>query len=363
MTSTQLWPALVVPVLNGMAFLLALGFRRNRAVMLLAILTIASLALASHEQTLLAIRGEEAIRMFAPWLLLAAAAVPERRLLARGNLALLAMLAMAIWLTLAAPVHIWPLLRDVLPLGWLDLKAGLVGAGLVFAAAILCWARWLASRVPMESALGFVLILVAIALLPTMRAGAILDLLAIAGALAIAAILFTSYRMAFVDGLAGLPNRRALDEALARLSGDFMLAMVDVDHFKAFNDRHGHAAGDRVLQAVANQLKATRGANAYRYGGEEFCLVFTGAGMRQAEESCEELRERVESMRVKVRSTPARKRSTSKPTRDSSTVSVTISIGLAARSPRGRDSTEVLKAADKALYAAKAKGRNRVVAP
>ncbi len=362
MTSTEFWPALVAPLLNGIALLLALGFRRNRAVLVLAILTSASLALTGIGHSVLAIRGEDAIRMFAPWLLLASAAVPERRLLARRNLAVLTTLAVALWLTLAAPAHIWPLLRDALPLGWLDLKAGLVGAGLVFVGAIVCWTRWLAARTAMESALGFALILVAIALLPTMRAGAISDLLAVAGAIMVAAILLTSYRMAFVDGLAGLPNRRALDEALVRLSGDFMLAMVDVDHFKAFNDRHGHAAGDRVLQAVAGQLKATRGASAYRYGGEEFCLVFTGAGRRQAEESCEELRERIESMRVKVRSTPVRKRTSSRPNRDSSMVSVTISIGLATRSGRERSGAEVLKAADKALYAAKAKGRNRVVA-
>ncbi len=361
MTSTEFWPALVAPVLYGIALLLALGFRRNRAAIVLAILTCASLALVSRADSLLAMRGVEAIRMFAPWLLLAAAALPERRLLARGNLAVLVLLVIAVWLTLAAPAHIWPLLRDVLPIGWLDLRAGLIGAGLVSLAAILCWVRWLASRAAMESTLGFVLTLVAIALLPTMRAGAINDLLALAAAIAIAAILFASYRMAFIDGLAGLPNRRALDEALARLSGDYMLAMVDVDHFKAFNDRHGHAAGDRVLKAVAGQLKASRGSNAYRYGGEEFCLVFTGSRMRQAEQSCEDLRARVEAMRVKVRSTPARRRSTSKQTGDSSEVSVTISIGLAARSESERTSADVLKAADKALYAAKSKGRNRVV--
>ena len=72
--------------------------------------------------------------------------------------------------------------------------------------------------------------------------------LALAGAGGLLTVLYASYRMAFVDALSGLPNRRALDETLARLTGDYALAMVDVDHFKSFNDTHGHDAGDTVLR-------------------------------------------------------------------------------------------------------------------
>ena len=362
MTSIEFWPALAAPLLNGIALLLALGFRRNRAFMVLAIVFCASLGLAGFSSALLFERGIEAFRMFAPCLLLAAAAMPERRLLARRNLLLLSLLGLGVWLTLSAPAHIWPGLRDAFPLGWLPWRSGSIAASIVLVAAAVCLIRWMVLRAPMEAALGFILVVVAIALLPVTRMGGASELLAIAGAMAVAAILFASYRMAFVDGLAGLPNRRALDEELARLSGDFALAMVDVDHFKKFNDQHGHAAGDRALKAVADQLKASRGANAFRYGGEEFCLLFTGARVGQANEACEELRKRVAAMRVPIRSSSAgRKKSQTAKRKDSGEVKVTVSIGLAARSENLRSATEVLKAADKALYSAKDKGRNRVV--
>ena len=352
MTSTEFWPALVAPVLNGIALLLALGFRRNRAFMVLAILCCASLGLAGVGRALLLERGGEAFRMFAPGLLLAAAVMPERRLFAKRNLLLLSLLTLAVWLTLSAPAHIWPGLRDAFPIGWLPWRSGSVAAGIGLTAAAVCVARWGVLRAPME---------VAIAMLPVMRVGGASELLAIAGAIAVMAILFASYRMAFVDGLAGLPNRRALDEELARLSGDFALAMVDVDHFKKFNDQHGHAAGDRTLKSVADQLKATRGASSFRYGGEEFCLLFTGARVGQAQESCENLRVRIASMRVPIRSNPGRKNSQAAKRKDASEVKVTVSIGLAERSEDRRSAIDVLKAADKALYSAKAKGRNRVV--
>ena len=361
MPSTEIWPALAAPLLTGIALLLALGFRRNRAFMVLVILFVASLALAGVGKALLFERGIEALRMFAPVLLLAAAVMPERRLLAKRNLVLLSLLALALWLTLSAPAHIWPGLRDAFPIGWLPWRSGSVAAGIVLTAAAVCVVRWVVLRAPMEASLAVILMLAAIAMLPVMRAGGASELLAIAGAIAVLAILFASYRMAFLDGLAGLPNRRALDEELARLSGDFALAMVDVDHFKKFNDQYGHAAGDRALKAVADLLKATRGASAFRYGGEEFCLLFTGARVRDANEACEDLRVRVADMRVPIRSNPGRKRSQTAKRKEASVVKVTISIGLAERSEDLRSATEVLKAADKALYSAKAKGRNRVV--
>src|SRR4029077_7824091 len=112
---------------------------------------------------------------------------------------------------------------------------------------------------------------------PTMQIETARHAFAVAGEGTFVEIFIALYCCAFVDALTGLPNRRALDEALARLSGDYALAMVDVDHFKQFNDTHGHDAGDRVLRSVAQQLRATRGGQAFRYGGEEFCLLFTGA--------------------------------------------------------------------------------------
>lgn len=362
MTATEFWPLFAAPLLNGIALLLALGFRRNRAVIMLAVLTFSSIALAgmAPEST---DRGEDAARMFAPWLLLAAAALPERRLLARRNLILLLLLAIAVWLTAAAPAHVWQGLGSALPFGLLPWSAGAIAAGLAFIAAALCLLRWVLHGAPMEVGLCLVLILVGLALLPAMHLQAVRYAFALAGAGALSTILYASYRMAFVDALAGLPNRRALDEALARVSGGYALAMVDVDHFKRFNDVHGHDAGDRVLQSVAQQLRNTRGGGAYRYGGEEFCLLFTGARTALATQACEEVRERVQNMRVRVRSAPAKPRRGQVATKraDPSEVKVTVSIGLAERDDKTRTSAEVLKAADQALYKAKSNGRNCVV--
>lgn len=361
MTTSAFWPGMAAPLINGIALLLALGFHRNRAAVVLTLLSFAALALSGLGEPQLEVRGADAIRMFLPWLLLLAAAMPERRLLARRNLFLIGLLAIAVWLTLLSPPHIWSILRDVFPLGWLAWNSGLIAASLVLIAAVLCLWRWVSQRRPMEFSLGLVLLVSGIALLPQVSNVAGSGLLILCGAIALVSILYSSYRMAFVDGLAGLPNRRALDEALTRLSGEFALAMVDVDHFKVFNDRHGHAAGDRALIAVAGQLKTTRGCEAFRYGGEEFCLLFTGARVRQAKEVCEDLRMRVAAMRIPIRSEAGRSGTKSSKRRASGEVKVTVSLGLASRSERTRAPADVLKAADKSLYAAKAQGRNRVV--
>ncbi|MBS0570502.1 MAG: GGDEF domain-containing protein [Proteobacteria bacterium] len=357
-----LWPAWAAPLLNGAGFLLALGFRRNRAVLVLAVLTLAGLALVGAGSPDAGARGGDAARMFAPWLLLAAVALPERGLLARRNLALLLLLALAAWLTVGASDRLWPGLRAALPFGVLPWSAGAVAAGLTFAASLLCLLRWVVNGVPMEAGLGIVLGLAGIAMLPGMDVHDTSRALALAGACALLAMLYSSYRMAFIDALSGLPNRRALDETLARLSGDYAVAMVDVDHFKQFNDNHGHDAGDRVLRAVAGELRRERRARAFRYGGEEFCLLFAGARSRDAVRMCDQTRRGVEQMRVRIRSAPARRRAGQAIRRDEAVeAKVTVSIGVAVRDAQLRLATEVIKAADRALYQAKSRGRNRVV--
>lgn len=354
------WPAWAAPLLNGAAFLLALGFRRNRAVLVLAVLTVAALALVATGS---GVRGVDAARMFAPWLLLAAAALPERGLLARRNLALLLLLSTAVWLTLSASDPLWPSLRASLPFGILPWRAGAVAASLTFAGALLCLLRWVLSGVPMEAGLGIVLGLAGFAMLPGMDIGNTSRALALAGASGLLTVLYASYRMAFVDALSGLPNRRALDETLARLTGDYALAMVDVDHFKQFNDSHGHDAGDRVLQAVAGELKRERRGRAFRYGGEEFCLLFSGARSREAVRMCDQTRRNVEAMRVRIRSAPKKTRGgQAVKRREDVETNVTVSIGVALRDAQTRVVSDVLKAADQALYQAKSRGRNRVVA-
>lgn len=359
---TSLWPPLAAPLLNGAALVLALGFRRNRAVLVLAVLTLAACAATGLIRPEASEHGSEATRMFAPWLLLAAAALPERGLLAARNLVLLSTLLLAAWLTLAAPDSLWIGLRQALPLGGLPWSSGTVAAALTAIAALACLVRWIVVGTPIEAGLGIVLAVTAVALLPSVPPERVQRAFVLTGIVGLSAILYASYRLAFVDALTGLPNRRALDETLQRLTGHFALAMVDVDHFKQFNDLHGHDAGDRVLATVAQQLRRSRGSHAFRYGGEEFCLLFTGARCREAAQACEALRARVAALRVRIRSAPPVRRAAQATRRSpASEVQVTVSIGLAYRDGEKRSPGEVLKAADQALYKAKAKGRNRVV--
>jgi diguanylate cyclase (GGDEF)-like protein len=175
-----------------------------------------------------------------------------------------------------------------------------------------------------------------------------------------------SYRLAYHDELTGLPGRRALEEALRALDGDYAVAMVDVDHFKRFNDRHGHAAGDQALRMVAAELQKIKGGGrAYRYGGEEFAVVFPTASLPSAHATLESLRIAIADRKFAVRA-PDRPRKKPdrprKPTRQPPRIAVSVSIGLAGPTAQTHDPEAVLRAADRALYRAKSDGRNRLVA-
>jgi len=174
-----------------------------------------------------------------------------------------------------------------------------------------------------------------------------------------------SYRLAYHDELTSLPGRRALEEALRTLDGKYAIAMVDVDHFKRFNDRHGHAAGDQALRMVAAELqKVSGGGKAYRYGGEEFAILFPGTTPTEASEPLEAVCTAIADRRFAIRSSnrPSKKPDPPrKPSRPPKLISVSVSIGFAGPSTRTSDSNAVLRAADRALYRAKNKGRNRVV--
>ena len=175
-----------------------------------------------------------------------------------------------------------------------------------------------------------------------------------------------SYRLAYHDELTGLPGRRALDEALPTLVGDYTIAMVDVDHFKRFNDRHGHSAGDQALRMVATELQGVGGGGrAYRYGGEEFAILFPGSAAAAARPSLEEVRAAISGRKFAIRG-PDRPRKKPDPPRKKSrasrTIGVTVSIGLAGPNPQRTTADAVLRAADRALYRAKKEGRNRLVA-
>ncbi|KOY03989.1 GGDEF domain-containing protein [Pseudomonas nunensis] len=181
-----------------------------------------------------------------------------------------------------------------------------------------------------------------------------------------AAVAHEAYQMAFRDELTGLPGRRALNERMQRLGRNYVLAMSDVDHFKKFNDTHGHDVGDQVLRLVASKLsKISGGGRAYRYGGEEFALVFAGKTLEECMPHLEVIRESIASYNIQLRN-PDRPQDDQQGRQRragsaASSVSVTVSIGVAERLEQ-RTPEQVLKSADEALYSAKGAGRNCVVA-
>jgi diguanylate cyclase (GGDEF)-like protein len=165
-------------------------------------------------------------------------------------------------------------------------------------------------------------------------------------------------RLSYTDPLTGLGNRRRLFESLelhwrdaARKQASLGLLLIDLDHFKRFNDAHGHLAGDARLQQIArlvlSQLPA--GASAARYGGEELCVLLPGHDSAAAAAVAERMRQAIATL-------PS---DTALP--DVEDIVVTASIGVAAEIPGLEQRPDVLIArADHALYAAKAAGRNRI---
>ena len=172
-----------------------------------------------------------------------------------------------------------------------------------------------------------------------------------------------SFSMAYLDELTGLPARRSLNNELLNLGRKYVIAMIDIDHFKKFNDQYGHKTGDHVLKMIASKLKdITGGAKVFRYGGEEFTAIFPGKSLEEALPHVEVYRKIVESTPFIVRG--RERRSTDRKGKTSSNgqkrVKVTVSIGVAAPGKEATTPDKVLKEADRNLYKAKKAGRNRV---
>ena len=184
-----------------------------------------------------------------------------------------------------------------------------------------------------------------------------------AGLVLVLAVLEHGYDIAYRDELTGLPGRRAFNNVMEQLGGTYAIAMCDVDHFKRFNDTYGHDAGDQVLRMVAAKLSHVGGGGrAFRYGGEEFLVVFRGRSAREAEPFVESLRRSIAERGFVLRSPdrPASKPRSARETKQASapTVNISISIGMAERSKRHSTPELVLDAADATLYRAKEAGRN-----
>jgi diguanylate cyclase (GGDEF)-like protein len=220
-----------------------------------------------------------------------------------------------------------------------------------------------------------------------------------------ASLIETSYVLAYHDELTGIRGRRAFNESLLSLDQQYAIAIVDIDHFKKFNDTYGHNVGDQVLCMVAKRLSEVGGdGQAFRCGGEEFAIVFRNASAKEAFEHLDALRQIIEKSTFHVRGSErrtekadagksdlrnelendlragesdrrksARKkaglRRDNRPrlsdgaqlrAKEPDHLSVTVSIGVAEPSTRYRQPEQVIQAADQALYRAKHRGRNLV---
>lgn len=181
----------------------------------------------------------------------------------------------------------------------------------------------------------------------------------------IGALVHHGYSMAFLDTLTGVPGRRALEHYLQTPGRQYVIAMLDIDHFKQFNDRYGHDTGDQVLRMVASQLNTVQaGGRLFRYGGEEFTVVFRRRSEAEALPALENIREKVASYPLAIRDAKRPKnneKGRQKRGKDAQNkvVNVTISIGACENQP-DETPTQVIKRADQALYMAKEQGRNCV---
>jgi len=242
----------------------------------------------------------------------------------------------------------------------------LVGRVVIAAALVAALWRAYAERRPMQIAHAGALIAFFVAAEWAGQPPVFRAFMGAGGAMLLVALLQESHQLVFRDELTGLLGRRALHERLRSLGPRYALAMVDIDHFKRFNDAHGHEVGDQVLKLVAGRLaKVSGGGIAYRYGGEEFSVLFPDRSAAQARPHLEGVRGAIEQYKMAVRSGDRPKdpddtvnlRMNRTPLK---TLSVTISIGVAEPNGELRTPADVLRAADEALYRAKEAGRNRL---
>jgi|NGEPerStandDraft_6_1074524.scaffolds.fasta_scaffold00624_8 diguanylate cyclase (GGDEF)-like protein len=365
----RVYPGIVVAA----GVLLGLWFRRGRVVLALLALAVADLLLARFGPGAAGVEVGRYTLNAAAFLLpldLAWLAVARERgtltvpgLLRLGAIALQPPVAAFVWLSYQ-PRLVALLESRFLP-GRASPEGGVAHPALIAYAAALVTAAlvWALRRTTLDAGFAWALIASFLGLAATRSATLYL---ATAGLILVVALLETTLAMAFRDGLTSLPSRRAFDEAVGKLSGRYAIAMVDIDHFKAVNDQHGHDVGDQVLRMVAARMASVRGgARAYRVGGEEFAIVFTKRRAKEVMAELESLRAAVAVSGFVLRSPdrPARRPKNAAPRREpGTTIAVTVSIGIADRAGRLTTPEEVVKTADKALYRAKRGGRNRVCA-
>jgi diguanylate cyclase (GGDEF)-like protein len=358
----------------ALGVIVSLAFRRGRAV--LALLTLA-LAYASHD---LLLQEPEfrartvfvALCLFVPFNFAALSVLEERgtfNIHGVQRLGVIAVEAILVsWVVFAGKTGMtnwaWaPLHKAMLVAASPVPQLGLVALALGFAACAIVWGL---RRTPIDLGLAGGLLAFGIAMHRIAQPQA-LGVFIAAGALILTiAVLQDTFRMAFRDELTGMPSRRELNERMKALGRRYTIAMIDVDRFKSFNDKYGHALGDQVLKMVAAKLaNVGGGGKAYRYGGEEFTVLFPGKDVDEAMPHLETLRKHVADYKLALRAAvrPAETGAVKRERgafRAAKSESVTISIGVAQRNDKLATPDAVIKAADQALFRAKRGGRNQV---
>jgi diguanylate cyclase (GGDEF)-like protein len=363
-------------IVFALAAALATAFNRGRALFaLLALVTAYAAQQAWLQQGLDGFPSRAiyaGLTVFVPAFLALLAVLPERGTLNRHGVArfciLAALIAFTAWVAAAGQSGIadWAYRKFLDPAPFSAGRIPQLAIAVNVAGVIAAMAAALIRRSAVAAGLAGAMIAFAIAAhVPT--ASVTFSVFTMAAELMVAiAVLQDTFRMAFRDELTGIPSRRALNEQLAALGNRYTIAMLDVDHFKKFNDTHGHDLGDQVLKLVAAHIaRVGGGGKAFRYGGEEFTVLFPGTDVEDAIPHLEAVREDIESYRMALRGAgrPARTRRAKRQRggwRGRNAVSVTVSIGVAERNGRFDTPQEVIEAADRALYRAKEKGRNRL---
>ena len=360
-------------VVFGLGFLLALRFQRSRLVFALLVLAFLEWGLDHTRAGDVGRFVWQAAAVLLPLNLAAIMLMTERGIFTRTGLARIAILLAQVGGVAAAaryaPAEAGTILRyQVLPAHWsswtplaqIPLLAFLAGAALIVTGII-----FRASPTGRAFLWALVAAFLGMHSVDTPMATTIYG--STAGLILVVAVIEASYLMAYHDGLTGLPARRALTEALHRVSGKFTIAMVDVDHFKKLNDRYGHDVGDQVLRMLASRLAAVpSGGRAFRYGGEEFAILFPGDSVEDCLPALETLRRGIEGSKFTIRRRLQRRRKPAKTKngngggRGRPQIAVTVSIGAAESNGRQDAPDLVVQAADRALYRAKDAGRNRV---
>jgi diguanylate cyclase (GGDEF)-like protein len=359
-------PALPLTVLGG-GLLLAWRFDRSRIVFALAVLLLTDRALLTWAPATGA--GSEvgravfsALAVLVPLDLAALSWLPERGLFARsGRIALGVLAGQGVLVALLCQPLFLPLT------GWMEAApphalSSTARAVFALAFAVITW-RVARGGTALESGAVWSLVATFLAL---RAGGGGLDsslYLATGGLILVLSLIETWHGMAYDDELTGLPARRAFNEALTQLGEVYAVAMVDVDHFKRFNDDYGHDVGDHLLRMVAARLaEIGGGGRTFRYGGEEFAVLFPGKNADQAGEHLEALRRKIEAVPFTIRAAgrPRARPEPPMPEGSRTRLSVTVSIGVAGAEAARVRPEEVVRAADAALYRAKDAGRNQV---